>query len=629
MKIKRRFFLSISFILLLTIILISFLFITIFYFFLEKLFSEKVFNSSKIISDGIVQIYLKYYNDNFNTFVKYISKIFESEKDLVDFYIVDMNGKICFSYDEYKNNIKYNKDERYFYIEFLDKIKSIESFYQKVYKDKNIRILIIHPFFDFYQRHTYSLVYYYSFNSLILKSLLLLLFSLSFSIFLIIFAHFYAEKLSIFILKPVNLLLQAIKLSHKEKYQTKINIKTDYEFCLLINEFNKLMQIIKNEKNLITNVIYSLKSGILVIDKNYSIILCNQSFCRLLNINNNQSENKNCFDLFPALNKIKDSIDNVLKNENPIQLKGEIFTQIPYSYFNIEIKPLIFDSICLGIIITIDDITKDIEIQKRLVQLQKGELINSIANGLAHDFNNLIGSIKNTAVLANAEINEKNVEKLPEIGEYLVIIYDIAKNAEKLVKHLLSLSKHKDFIKEKVNLINILDEVIKVSRKSIDKDVNIEFNSFINKNPIILGDDILLEELFFNLITNASHSMTIMRKDKSIWGGIITINIFEVEQYREKDISENCYIINSLENINKLNGKKVYKITISDIGIGIEKDNISKIFQPFFSTKPENFGTGLGRSMVKILTELHEGIIDLYSIPDKGSTFTIYLPAIN
>ncbi|MEJ5272949.1 MAG: ATP-binding protein, partial [Spirochaetota bacterium] len=321
-------------------------------------------------------------------------------------------------------------------------------------------------------------------------------------------------------------------------------------------------------------------------------------------------ENEIFYDYFSELKKLENSFDKVKKNKTLEIVEGEIFSSLPQSYFYIEILPLVLEENDCGIIIRIDDISKNIQIQRRLVQLQKGELINSLASGLAHDFNNL----------------SKKIEKISEIDEYLEIIMDIAKSAEDIVKHLLSLSKHREFSKTKIDLIEILDKIIKISKISVDKSIKIEFYNYTRGLCLIEADYILLEELFFNLIINAAHSMTIMRKENEKWGGVISIEVYKIESFSIKDLSENYHLFNSEDIIQNSLGKEFYKISIIDSGVGIEKENFNKIFQPFFSTKSDNLGTGLGLSMVLTLVHLHKGILDLVSEVNYGSTFSVFLP---
>jgi len=626
MKLRKRIFLTISFILFISSFFSFLIYLSFFYNSFEKLFIKSAINFTENISSDMIHSYLKFYNEGFSSLIRIVYSLIGNEKDLINFFIVDMNGRICLSFDEIKLRSKYNGPDRFIEKDLMDKIHTISIYHEKIHKDKT-DLLIIQPFFDFYQRHIYSVIFHYSFNSLIAKSLYFFLISFSFLLILIIINYFLSNIFSKYVTDPIVFILNAIRKSHKENYQTKIDIKSDYEFNLLVSEFNNMMKIIKTERTLIINLVYSLKTGILAIDKESNIILCNLAFSKLLKKDSLPSKSQNCYDFFPSLKKIENHIFDAQKNGKNSKFQGAIFSEIPSVYFDIEIKTLLFDNHIAGVVVLINDITEETQIQKRLVQLQKGELINSLANGLAHDFNNLIGSIKSTAMLANMEIKEKNLEKLPEIGEYLDIIFDIAINAEGVVKHLLSLSKHKEFIKDKVNILNILDKVIKISNLSIDKSVNIKFNSYVKPQSFMIGDEILLEEMFFNLIINASHSMTVMRKENEKWGGTINIEINQIESFSFNDIGENCFLINSQENINKLLGKNLYKLTISDEGIGIDKSNFINIFQPFFSTKPDEIGTGLGLSMVLTLVELHKGIIDFNSQIDVGTTFSIFLPS--
>lgn len=625
MKLKKRVFLATTLILFATTFIAGLFFSIFLYHFSENIFKEDALVLTKNISQNIVQIYLKYYEDSFPAFDKHITSLISEIEDLQNFQIVDMKGKICFSSDELKSKNKYKNEDRFVNSEILTYIHSISSSYKRICNNKNPVLLIIQPVFDFYQRHIYSVVFYYSLNSLIKQSFRLFLYFLILFLILLIINYFFSIIFASYLIKPLEIVLDSIKKSREQEYTTNIELDYDYEFNLLASEFNNMMKKIRNERNLIINTLSNLKTGILVIDKNDKITLCNQTFGKLLSINRLPFENELCYNYFPELIKLEDLINKVKENKKPETIEGQIFSNLIQSYFNIEILPLIFDD-DQKVVIRIDDITNNVQIQRRLVQLQKGELINSLASGLAHDFNNLIGSIKSTAMIANSDILSKKVEKISELSDYLEIIMDIAKSAESIVKHLLLLSKHREFTASKVDLVEVLDKVIKIGKVSIDKSVKIEFTNFIRGHCFIEADEILLEEIFFNLIVNASHSMTLMREEKEIWGGTILIEIHKIESFSISDISNNYYLFNPEDLVQNHLGKKLYKISIIDSGVGIEQENFIKIFQPFFSTKSDNQGTGLGLSMVLTLVHLHKGLLDLVSNINLGSTFSVYLP---
>lgn len=629
MKLKKRIFLIISLVLFLTVIFAGILFSIFLYCFLEKMFTENEVKFTKNVASNVIQIYTKYYDNSFPAFIKDINNIIFFEKDLKNLLIVNMNGEICFSLNEVIHKQKYLGDKRYIDEYLLSKVHSLDYSYEKYFTDKNLKLRIIQPVLDFYQRHLYSVIFYYSLDSVVKKSIFFFIISFIFFVFLLILNYFFSGIFADYITKPMYTLLDAIKKSRENEFNTNIKIQSDYEMNLLISEFNRMMQFVRNERSLIINIIFSLKAGILALDKNNKILLCNKAFANLLSIGKLPDEEENCFQYFPQITKYEETINMVIKTGIPSSIEGDVFSDLTCSFFHIDILPLNFNNLIYGVIIIVEDITENTQIQKRLVQLQKGELISSLANGLAHDFNNLIGSIKSTVMLANREILEKKAGNFVDISEYLEIIYDVAKNAEDIVKHLLSLSKHKDFIKNKVDLIEVLDKVLRISKTSVDKSVNTKFQNFSDPYCQILGDEILLEEIFFNLIINASHSMTIMRNKDENWGGTINIDIFKVDNFSIHELSKNYQYFNLKDTVQNSFGKSFYKILISDSGVGIDEENFSKIFQPFFSTKPENLGTGLGLSMVQTLIQLHNGLLDLKTEKNVGSTFIVFLPAVD
>ena len=274
----------------------------------------------------------------------------------------------------------------------------------------------------------------------------------------------------------------------------------------------------------------------------------------------------------------------------------------------------------IGAIESIKDITprKTVEEEKEKLSLQlqrsqKMEAIGTLAGGLAHDFNNVLGGIKGTVSLLKFTMENygDNREKFEEL---LTLIDHASDRAVDMVDQLLMLSKKQKLSLEPVDLNKSLENIIKICHNTFDKsiDINVEYYP---KPAMTMADPTQIEQVILNLAVNASHAMTLMRDKKDHYGGSFYVSIGK--QYLDK------YFTYSHPNCRE---GEYWIVRVKDTGVGMDAQTISKIFDPFFTTKDQEFGTGLGMAMVYSIILNHKGFVDVYSELGLGTTFLIYLP---
>ena len=259
---------------------------------------------------------------------------------------------------------------------------------------------------------------------------------------------------------------------------------------------------------------------------------------------------------------------------------------------------------------TLEDITdrkqaeeerKNIEAQ--LFQSQKMEAIGTLAGGIAHDFNNILAVIIGYTELA---MHENQKEK--QIG-CLQETLKGADRAKNLVKQILTFSRQYDHEKKPLDIKILLKEVVKFLRASILATIEIK-QHVTDESCNIMADPTQMHQVIMNLCTNAAHAM----KEA---GGTLTIELANIELAKDE-----------IPHHPELQPGYYVKLTVSDTGHGIDPNNIQRIFDPFFTTKSKDEGTGLGLSVVYGIVKSHAGVINVYSEPDKGATFNVYLPRI-
>jgi PAS domain S-box-containing protein len=249
------------------------------------------------------------------------------------------------------------------------------------------------------------------------------------------------------------------------------------------------------------------------------------------------------------------------------------------------------------------DITRELEIENRLSQSQRIEAIGALAGGIAHDFNNLLFPIIGLSELLMDDLPEGSAELENAEG-----IHRAARRAGELVKQILSFSRQSTQQKVPLRIQQVLKEALKLTRSTIPSNIDIKPEIAPNCGPV-MADPTQIHQIAMNLITNAYHAV----EEK---GGTISV------QLEETPLSGNELPGNPLE------PGKYAMFSVSDTGHGIEPRILHRIFEPYFSTKPQGKGTGLGLSVVYGIVKEHGGDIQVASDPGAGTTFTIYIPLI-
>lgn len=246
------------------------------------------------------------------------------------------------------------------------------------------------------------------------------------------------------------------------------------------------------------------------------------------------------------------------------------------------------------------DITHEKKLYEQLLRAQKMEAIGTLAGGIAHDFNNIL-----TAILGYSEIMLSLTKEGDPFYKPSKIINDAALKGADLAKKILTVSRKEKLEARPINLNEIINNSVELIQRSIPKNIEIILN-LTEDIPLIMADPSQMHQVIMNLAVNARDAMP--------EGGRLTI---ETSLVGKENGAANGLSI----------GKGGFvKLSISDTGTGIDKDLQKRIFDPFFTTKDVSKGTGLGLYIVHSIINNHGGYINLYSEPNKGTRFNIYLP---
>jgi two-component system cell cycle sensor histidine kinase/response regulator CckA len=254
-----------------------------------------------------------------------------------------------------------------------------------------------------------------------------------------------------------------------------------------------------------------------------------------------------------------------------------------------------------GILGVTRDITEQRQLRQQLLQAQKMESIGTLAGGIAHDFNNLLAGVLGYASLTKTKISQDH-----PISNYIDTIEKSAVRAAELTAQLLAFARGGKYEAKAVNLNSIVEETLTIITRTFDKSIDIEVHTH-DPLPSVEADAGQMQQILMNLCVNARDAMPD--------GGklIIETGLAQLTENYAKahvDAKPGMYVC----------------LSVTDTGVGMSKGTIQRVFEPFFNTKPQGKGTGLGLAMVYGVVKNHGGYVCVYSEPEEGSTFKVYLP---
>lgn len=254
-------------------------------------------------------------------------------------------------------------------------------------------------------------------------------------------------------------------------------------------------------------------------------------------------------------------------------------------------------------ILTINaDITERKRLEAQFMRAQRMESIGTLAGGIAHDLNNVLTPILLSVSLLQHRPYPEDDKRLFEMIE------SNAKRGANMVRQVLSFARGVEGQRIPVDVAQTLREVVTLIRDTFEKNIRISVHNPETLWPIS-GDPTQVHQLVMNLVVNARDAMT--------YGGHLELSADNV------DLDDQYVSMNPQARVGRY-----ARITVSDTGNGIPAPIRDRIFEPFFTTKDVGKGTGLGLSTVQAIVKSHGGFVTLYSEEGRGSTFRVYLPAL-
>jgi two-component system, cell cycle sensor histidine kinase and response regulator CckA len=359
-------------------------------------------------------------------------------------------------------------------------------------------------------------------------------------------------------------------------------------------------------------ILESIEEGYFETDLKGNLTFSNDPYCKILGYPHQQLLGKSIreytsSDTAEKISHIMERVKQTGRSEDGIEYDVICKNGIPAS-LELSMSLLIgTDGKPAGYRGMLRDVTKRKEteeekrlLETRLQQAQKMESIGTLAGGIAHDFNNILMGIQGNATLMQLKIDAAKpaYDKIKNIEKFV-------QNGTELTKQLLGFARRGKYLVKTTDL----NEVIKRSSSLFartKKEIQIHTN-FHDEIWAVEVDSGQIEQALLNLYVNAWQAMP--------EGGDLYLKTLNVE------------LDNSCVKPFKVEPGKYVEISVSDTGVGIDKETRERIFEPFFTTKEMGRGTGLGLASVYGIVKSHRGYIDVNSEKAKGTTFTIYLPA--
>lgn len=422
----------------------------------------------------------------------------------------------------------------------------------------------------------------------------------------LILARIFTQKI---LKRPIDILKRGIKKFENGNFEHKINVETKDEFSLLAHTMNTMAEIIGERETRLRNILNAIPDAIFQADQQMNVLWANTKAHAM----GHMVMGEPCYSVFWGREKKCENCpcQDVLENGKVIEatVQGTLTGDNVPRCFEISAVPL-YETLgkVNGFVEIAKDVTEQVEAEEekirlteQLQQAQKMESVGRLAGGVAHDFNNILSAINGYAELCLLKMKEDN-----PFREDIRIILESGQRASRLTEQLLAFSRKQIIRPESLDVNKEIDNTNMMLGRLLGEDVEIEIIQNKDLWPVKM-DRSQLEQVMINLAVNSRDAMPL--------GGKLTIETSNVtldEQYMQShyNVTPGDYVM----------------LAISDNGQGMSREIKDNIFEPFFTTKKLGKGTGLGLATVYGIVKQNSGEILVYSEPEQGTIFKIYLP---
>lgn len=389
------------------------------------------------------------------------------------------------------------------------------------------------------------------------------------------------------------------ELEDRVKQRTRELMDTNIELTHGIEEREHTEKLLRESEKDYREIVEYMQSGYYRMNLSGVIIMANSAFVHMLGFEEEQEVIGKNIQTFRGMNETEQhDFEKKL-------LMGKQFQQVKNRWRTKEGNPLIVKEHIYprldeeGTIEfyegLVEDVTEQSLLEKQLVEAQKMEALGHLAGGIAHDFNNVLASISGAVQMVNLADNEE------QLAEYTQMASEGLARAKSVTERLLTFTRYEHIETHAINCGEVLKNIKSIAEHTLPKEIEtVVFDE--NSEKVMIGNEIQLQQVFINLCINAAAAMP--------GGGTIEIGITEKQHRVPKELQSTDFVT----------------FYVRDYGIGMDEDTRRRVFEPFFTNRPDGSGTGLGLSVAYRIVQNHRGWIDLESAPGKGTVFYIGIP---
>ncbi|MBI4587818.1 MAG: PAS domain S-box protein [Candidatus Rokubacteria bacterium] len=363
-------------------------------------------------------------------------------------------------------------------------------------------------------------------------------------------------------------------------------------------EVATLNREVQAREQFISNVVESLRDGLVVLDREGRLVAWNRALETRYDVRAEEVLGKPWLDLFPNMKRegLAEPIERLLRGEiEEFTLEGVEHETLRKGRVILNMKGNLLreNQLPSGAVILVEDITEAVGLERSARQTEKLAALGTLSAGLAHELNNPIGIISSRVELM---LQEAEGHRLPaQVLEDLQVLHRHSQRVARIARGLLSFARQSPGDWSALDLNHVVEETLLLLEKQVTKEGITVRRSLAPDLPPMEGDPNALQQVILNLLTNA--------RDAMVSGGEIRIETGTAP------------------------GRPGWlRLIVADDGPGIPLEHLPRIFDPFYTTKAD--GTGLGLSVSYGIVREHEGTIDVQSQPGKGTTFILTFPAL-
>lgn len=369
----------------------------------------------------------------------------------------------------------------------------------------------------------------------------------------------------------------------------------------------QLREGLDDERGYSKAIVQTVRHPLVVLDENDRIVTANRAFCELMSEEAAQCMGRclwkldgggwDTAELRAALKRARER-DTAARD---LKLMLD-FGAAGMRALRVNVEPIEHEGSAAMVLLAIEDTTERDKLQQQMHAAQRMEAVGRLAGGIAHDFNNLLSIIGTYTAFLLEEADPSS-----SMREDIDVIRDAARRAASLTQQLLAFSRRQVQQLRVLDVNEVVGEMERMLRRVMGEDIQLRVHLERELHPI-QADPVHLEQVLMNLVVNARDAMP--------HGGTLQIETRNVildasyEASKPADIPSGPYV----------------QICVSDTGTGITAEDMARLFEPFFSTKGPDQGTGLGLAVVYGAVKQMDGFVWPYSEPGHGTTFKIYLP---